>query len=158
MKNHFSSASYRLGELRFSDGAVIESVVMGTTGDESLLGAADSDDLVVGAGGIDTMTGLTGDDVYVTDGADTIVEAAGGGTDTVLSSVTISLGANLENLVLLAGAVNGTGNGLRNELCGNTANNRLNGQNGNDTLNGGDFAILTDKPANIDHTDFLVVA
>jgi Ca2+-binding RTX toxin-like protein len=64
------------------------------------------------------MTGLAGDDVYLTDGGDSITEGAGGGTDTILSSVTYTLATGLENLVLLAGAVNGTGNGANNLLCG----------------------------------------
>jgi Ca2+-binding RTX toxin-like protein len=50
--------------------------------------------------------------------------------------VTYTLATNLENLVLLAGAVNGTGNGANNLLCGNAANNSLTGLAGNDTLDG----------------------
>ena len=138
VQNHFSSASYQLGQFQFADGATIDTVIMGTGLNETLMGAALSNDLIVGAGGADTMKGLSGDDVYFTDGGDSIVEAAGSGTDTVLSSVTMTLGAQLENLVLLPGAVNGTGNTLNNLLCGNDVNNRLNGGAGNDTLNGGD--------------------
>lgn len=58
--------------------------------------------------------------------------------DTVRSSVTWTLGANLETLILTgAAAINGTGNGQDNALYGNTANNALNGGVGADTMAGG---------------------
>ena len=58
--------------------------------------------------------------------------------DTIQSSVTWTLGSNLENLTLLgAGAINGTGNGSANAMSGNSAVNTLSGGSGNDTLAGG---------------------
>ena len=49
----------------------------------------------------DTMAGGLGNDVYVVDSAsDVVTEAASAGTDTVQSTVTWTLGANLENLTL----------------------------------------------------------
>ncbi|MEF8701743.1 MAG: calcium-binding protein [Candidatus Accumulibacter sp. UW26] len=137
VKYHFSAAQYQMGQIVFSDGATIDKVVMGTVAGESLAGSATSNDFIIGAGGADLMTGFAGDDVYLTDGGDSITEGAGGGTDTVLSSVTYSLASNLENLVLLAGAVNGTGNGANNLLCGNAAANVLDGGVGADTMVGG---------------------
>jgi Ca2+-binding RTX toxin-like protein len=136
VKYHFSAVSYQIGQFVFSDGATIDTVIMGTAAGEVLNGSAISNDFIIGAGGVDSMTGLAGDDVYLTDGGDSISEVAGGGTDTVLSSVTYTLSTHLENLVLLAGAVDGTGNGANNLLCGNAANNSLTGLVGNDTLNG----------------------
>ena len=54
------------------------------------------------------------------------------------SSVTRTLGANLENLTLTGAAViNGTGNTLANTIVGNGAANDLRGVGGADTLNGG---------------------
>lgn len=93
-----------------------------------------------GAGGADTMNGGGGDDSYVIDNSgDRAVESsATGGVDTVRSSVTLGLGANIENLFLTgSAALNGTGNGLGNALAGNDASNSLNGGDGNDLLNGG---------------------
>ncbi|NUT88693.1 calcium-binding protein, partial [Pseudomonas corrugata] len=58
--------------------------------------------------------------------------------DTVRSSVSWSLGANLENLTLTGvAAINGTGNALDNVLIGNAASNTLTGGAGNDQLDGG---------------------
>ncbi len=61
-----------------------------------------------------------------------------GGTDTVQSSVTWTLGSFVENLTLTgSSAINGTGNTLANTIIGNGGNNTLNGGGGNDTLTGG---------------------
>jgi Ca2+-binding RTX toxin-like protein len=85
-----------------------------------------------------TLTGGAGNDTYIIGGGDQVVEAANGGTDSVQSVLTHTLGANVENLTLTGiGAVNGTGNGLNNTLIGNRANNTLSGAGGNDTVRGG---------------------
>ncbi|WP_202307509.1 beta strand repeat-containing protein [Mesorhizobium sp. L-8-10] len=82
------------------------------------------------------LKGLGGNDSYVLGAGDTVVEAAGGGTDTVGSMVGITLSANVENLTLLgSAAINGTGNNLANVIDG-TLNNRANvlrGLAGDDT-------------------------
>ena len=70
--------------------------------------------------------------------ADTIVETARGGTDTVQSAISYTLGNYLENLVLTGSlAINGTGNALDNTLTGNDAANVLNGGGGADLVLGG---------------------
>jgi len=93
-----------------------------------------------GAAGADTMSGGLGNDTYLVDNAgDQAIEtSAAGGTDLVQSNVSLTLGANVENLTLTGtGAVNGTGNGLANILTGNGAANILNGGVGADVMQGG---------------------
>ncbi|MCA3457304.1 MAG: calcium-binding protein, partial [Rhodobacter sp.] len=96
-------------------------------------------DTLDGGTGADALSGGAGDDTYVVDATgDTITEAANEGTDTVQSSVTLTLGTNLENLTLTGTtAINGTGNTGANTLTGNAAANQLSGGAGNDTLSGG---------------------
>ena len=80
-----------------------------------------------GGDGADTLNGGLGDDTYITDGLDTLVEAAGGGTDTVVSALDFNLSnvLEIENLTLTGGAVTGTGNGVANRLLGNDLANTL---------------------------------
>ena len=85
------------------------------------------------------MIGGAGNDTYIVDNAgDVVTEAADNGTDTVQSSVSFNLGANVENLTLTGNAnVNGGGNGDANVITGNTGDNVLTGGGGNDALVGG---------------------
>lgn len=90
-----------------------------------------------GKGGADTMDGGGGNDTYRVDAAgDRIIDSAG--TDLVESLVAWTLGRDLENLTLLAGAgaVNATGNDLPNVLTGNDSANAVRGLGGSDTMRG----------------------
>ncbi len=118
-------------------GAVIENAV-GGSGDDSLIGNEAANDLDGGAGD-DILMGGGGDDTYVVDSdADQVIEGSGGGTDTVQSSLSYTLGNNVENLTLTGGAnISGTGNELANVLTGTSGDDTLNGVGGNDTLTGG---------------------
>jgi hypothetical protein len=59
-------------------------------------------------------------------------------TDTLAASVTTTLPAAVENLLLTgSAAIHGTGNASANRLVGNGANNSLSGAAGADTLDGG---------------------
>ena len=104
----------------------------------TILGNA-ANNVLDGKAGADTLRGGAGDDTYVVDNAaDTITENAGEGSDLVQSSVTQTLGANLENLTLTgSGAISGTGNAGNNVLNGNAAANTLTGGAGDDLLDGG---------------------
>ena len=96
-------------------------------------------DTIDGAGGADTLVGGLGNDTYAIDNAgDVISEANGEGTDVANASITYTLGANVENLVLTgSSSINGTGNSVTNVITGNSGANTLNGAGGADTLIGG---------------------
>ncbi|QNM83783.1 M10 family metallopeptidase C-terminal domain-containing protein [Sphingomonas sabuli] len=111
--------------------------VRGTTYADTLQGNT-GNNVLDGRGGSDTMTGLAGDDTYYVDAAgDSIAEVAGGGSDTVYSSINFALAANIENLILTGTAVSATGNGAINRIVGNASNNILNGGAGADIMRGG---------------------
>jgi serralysin len=108
----------------------------GRQGADILLGGV-GDDVLDGGEGADKMTGGAGDDRYVVDNwRDAVTELAGGGVDTVWSSISYNLGSNLENLRLTDDAHLGTGNSLNNVIGGNDAINLLSGEWGNDSLFG----------------------
>lgn len=119
-------------------GNSLNNVITGNNANNALSGGFGADYLDGGTGR-DAMTGGDGNDTYVIDNsADTTVETATGGVDLVLSKITHTLQANVENLTLTGTtAINGTGNVLANVITGNAANNILSGLDGNDKLNGG---------------------
>jgi Ca2+-binding RTX toxin-like protein len=116
----------------------LNNTIIGNTANNTLIGNAGNDTLN-GAAGNDNMVGGTGDDTYlVNSAADIVTELVDEGIDTVISSVTRTLGANQDNLTLVgAVAINGVGNALNNVITGNAAANVLNGLAGADTMIGG---------------------
>ncbi len=112
--------------------------VIGSRYNDRLTGNALANRLDGGLGN-DTLTGGAGNDTYVVNAAgDVIVEGAGAGTDSVISSITWTLQPTLENLTLTgSAAINGNGNSAANVLTGNAGNNSMNAGAGNDTVNGG---------------------
>jgi len=122
--------------------------LMATQGSQVLMyGGADNDTLRGSAGnetldggaGVDYMYGREGDDVYaVDDVGDIVIENINEGIDTIQSSITYTLGSNIENLTLTGtAAIDGTGNSLNNLITGNTADNVLSGGAGDNVFNGG---------------------
>jgi trimeric autotransporter adhesin len=113
------------------------SVLKGLGGQDELNGGAGAD-LLDGGTGDDVMNGNGGNDLYIVDNEGDLIQEHGvGDIDTVQSTVSYALSANLEVLQLTgAGAIDGTGNELNNTLTGNSANNALSGGFGNDTLRG----------------------
>ncbi|ATI80953.1 hypothetical protein A6768_13865 [Sphingobium yanoikuyae] len=116
-------------------------------GIENLEGSAFADRLTGDAGanvingldGADVMIGGAGNDVYYVDNVgDKVVEKAGGGFDTVVSSIDHVLAANVEALTLSGSDdIEATGNSLDNVLTGNAGDNRLRGGTGADMMIGG---------------------
>jgi len=86
-----------------------------------------------------TIAGGMDDDTYIVTRNDLkLEELAGQGTDTVRSSVSFTLGAAFENLVLTGNkSIDGTGSAVANIIIGNGSANTLNGMSGADTLDGG---------------------
>jgi Ca2+-binding RTX toxin-like protein len=113
--------------------------IYGSSGNDTLIGGSGNDSLV-GGSGIDSMTGGSGNDVYaVINAGDLTIETATRTTeiDTVESSVTWTLGDNIERLTLTGvDSIGGTGNTLDNLIVGNARANVLSGGSGNDTLDG----------------------
>ncbi|MBL8339709.1 MAG: putative Ig domain-containing protein, partial [Rhodoferax sp.] len=88
-----------------------------------------------GGGGSDMLVGGDGDDTYVVDRmGDGVYEMGGGGVDTVESTVSYTLGNEVEHLRLFGEALQGNGNALDNRITGNATDNQLTGAAGNDTL------------------------
>jgi Ca2+-binding RTX toxin-like protein len=106
----------------------------GDAGNNLLVGGG-GDDNLSGHEGNDTLVGGTGNDNFWIDASgDVVTEAAGEGTDTVLSSLgSTTLGVNLENLELLASNANGTGNTLDNVIVASAGDNVIDGRTGIDT-------------------------
>jgi serralysin len=123
-------------------GNVLANSIIGTNGNN----------LLDGAGGADTLTGLAGDDVYLVDhSGDSVVEATSAGTDEVYAKITWTLGTHIENLTLEgSAAINGTGNALANRMIGNDAANTLLGGSGNDLLMGYGGADVLDGGSGTD--------
>jgi Ca2+-binding RTX toxin-like protein len=132
--------------------ASVGSTLNGYGGNDTLTGSSFADTLDGGIGA-DTMTGGGGNDLYrVDDAGDVATEAAGGGVDTIVSTVSRELGAHIENLQLGGDeAIDGTGNDLDNTLTGNEAANVLDGRGGADVMagNGGNDIYVVDNAADV---------
>jgi Ca2+-binding RTX toxin-like protein len=112
--------------------------ILGGIGDDTLDGGI-GDDTLDGGAGNDLMIGGVGNDTYIVDSlGDVVTEQVNAGIDTVNSSVSYTLSAHVENLILTESEnLNGAGNDLNNTIIGNSGNNLLQGLGGNDSLEGG---------------------
>ncbi|NIX76035.1 calcium-binding protein [Microvirga terricola] len=109
-----------------------------TGGDGSnYLWGGGGNDALTGSCGADTLDGGAGNDIYyINDAAHAIVEAAGGGTDYIYTSVSYSLASapNVEYMYATGNAaITLTGSNTANIFVGNSAANTFIGLGGDDT-------------------------
>jgi Ca2+-binding RTX toxin-like protein len=123
----------------FINGKERNDTLVGSLGNDTLVGSL-GNDILNGGAGSDRMVGGVGNDVYLVDSrADVVVETSTllREIDSVYSSISYELGANVERLFLTGTAgIDGTGNRKNNFIQGNGGNNLINAGNGNDFLNG----------------------
>ena len=116
---------------------------VGNFANNTLVGSAADNVLNGGSGGIDTMTGGLGNDIYVVDNlGDSTIEAANQGLDIVRASATyiLAAGRSIEYLTTTqtsgTTAMNLAGNELSQGIIGNNGANVLSGNAGDDMLSG----------------------
>ncbi len=132
---------------RIVAGPTTSSDVLNGAGGNDTLAGNNGSDFLDGGIGADRMLGGKGADTYnVNSAGDKIVESGSiAEFDSVISTVTFSLGAKLDSLDLQGGDdIDGSGNALSNVLSGNDGKNLLRGLAGNDSINGslGDDILL----------------
>lgn len=137
-----------LGDADEIEGGDQADELWGFEGDDAIVGGAgndvldggDGDDELDGGEGHDLMRGGDGDDSYVVDSSrDRILELEEEGEDAVLATASFRLPDHVESLELFGDAdLDGTGNGLDNEILGNAGDNRLTGGGGDDVMAGGE--------------------
>lgn len=120
-------------------GNVLDNVIKGSTGVDSLFGREGNDNLHGGTGSANTLLGQEGDDTYHVEAVgDSVIEFGGQGNDTVVTTVAnFTLSANVENLTFVNGIAHiGIGNTLDNMLTGSSGSDFLSAGDGNDILAG----------------------
>ncbi|MNY84494.1 Bifunctional hemolysin/adenylate cyclase precursor [compost metagenome] len=166
VKNWFSEAKqyYQIEQVKFADNTIwtnsqinaklnVQTEIASAetinrlTGSQSMIsGLADNDILngannssrIDGSVGDNTMAGQVGSDTYIVGSVnDVIIEKAFQGIDSVESTVSHTLSANVENMLLTgAAATNATGNAANDLLVGSSATNVLPAGSGDDCLDG----------------------
>ena len=113
------------------------------------------DNVLIGNSGANVLTGGAGNDTYVMDAGDTVVELTGEGMDTVQTGSSAMLEPNVESLMLTGSAsLIGVGNELDNVLRADGSISVLAGGGGNDTYvigsNGDDDILVETDTGGID--------
>jgi Ca2+-binding RTX toxin-like protein len=104
---------------------------------------------LISTGGPNTLEGLGGDDYYyVYSTLDDVVEAASGGSDTVVASVNFTLPANVEVLNMVGSGLTGTGTGGADTLMSTGGANTLIGLGGDDLYYVNNSADVVTEAAN----------
>jgi len=119
-------------------GNSLNNILDGNIGNNIINGGL-GNDVINGGAGTDTMIGGAGSDSYYVDNVgDVVTESTGQDWDAVYSTVSYTLSANVEALVLTgSAAINATGNAGYNYLVGNSADNIFDAKAGADFMVGG---------------------
>lgn len=145
---NLSANNAGIGATAVLTGNGADNTISGLNASDTLFGLGGADVLNGGSGsdvldggiGVDTMFGNSGNDTcFVDDTLDRIVEAAGGGIDTVFVAATYTLqsGQELEVLQQVGSeGINAIGNEFDNSVIGNAGSNVLGGLQGTDILTG----------------------
>jgi Ca2+-binding RTX toxin-like protein len=108
----------------------------GLGGNDSMVGLGDNDTLN-GGSGADCMDGGNGNDLFYVDNAlDLVLEAGGGGSDTVSASVSFTMPNHVEQIMIAAGVtgITITGSSGADIIIGNGLANNFNGGAGDDII------------------------
>ncbi|MGL5362783.1 MAG: matrixin family metalloprotease, partial [Bosea sp. (in: a-proteobacteria)] len=125
--------------------------INGNSQANQIIGTA-ADEIFDGGTGNDAVLGGLGNDVYYHNSiSDVAGENLNAGNDSVIATVNLILGANIENGFVTGSAALGVlGNDLANVIYGNTGNNGLAGGAGNDSIYGEAGADSMDGQAGAD--------
>ena len=150
-----ATINYRLGQDQSIEHLALQDTAIVAAGNDmnNRISGNTQDNILDGGQGVDVMLGGAGNDTYIARNlADSVIEAAGRGLDTVKAYTSHKLSANVERLFLQgADDINGIGNAGMNTIVGNNADNVLQGREGRDTLKGqlgaDTFAFVTQADA-----------
>lgn len=136
-------------QVNYATGNANNNVIIGNSYADTIFGV-DGNDTLDGLGGADSLDGGSGNDLYYVDNAgDLVGEGVSGGSDTISASVSYTLSANVEALIITGtgGGLSGTGNDLANTIADGAGADSLHGGNGNDTIDGAGGADTIDGGA-----------
>jgi hypothetical protein len=123
-----------------------------TAGNDCVMGSMESDvlqglagnDTMDGGPGDDTMGGGSGDDLFVvTDAGDVVIEAAGGGADTIITSVSMTVADHVEEMHIASGIsdITLTGSAGNDVFVGNGLANTFIAGAGDDVVLAGNVTL-----------------
>jgi Ca2+-binding RTX toxin-like protein len=126
--------------------------VLAGAGNDSLLGDGNAntlsgglgDDTLAGGLGDDTLSGDAGNDLFfVTDARNVVLELVGGGADTIITTVSITMAPHLETLRIADGisGITISGGAANDVLIGNGLANIFNGGAGDDVILAGNVTL-----------------
>ncbi|MCZ8279303.1 MAG: cadherin-like domain-containing protein [Acetobacteraceae bacterium] len=121
-----------------------DALTVGVGAENVRLSGLAGNDTLTGGAGRDTLDGGGGNDVFViSDTLDLIIETAGGGADTIITSVSMTMPDHVETLQIAAGisGITITGGAGNDMLVGNGLSNTFNGGAGDDVILAGNVTL-----------------